>query len=40
MATFGGFVFEGKHVEKFCHYYILKLHPSMSYKDATDFIFA
>ncbi|XP_041514961.1 basic proline-rich protein-like [Microtus oregoni] len=40
MAAFGGSVFEGKHVAKFCNYYILKLHPNMSYNDAMDFIFA
>lgn len=39
MAAFGGSVFEGKHVAKFCHYYILKLHPNVSYNDAMDFIF-
>lgn len=40
MAAFGGSVFEKKHVAKFCHYYILKLHPNVSYNDAMDFIFA
>lgn len=38
MAVFGAFVFEGKLVDKFCHYCILKLHPNRSYTDATDFI--
>lgn len=40
MAAFGGSVFEKKHVAKFCHYYILKLYPNVSYNDAMDFIFA
>lgn len=36
MVEFGGFV----HVAGLYHYRILKLHPNMSYNDATNLIFA